>query len=254
VIGPAPLVLLHGANGSAREIAALTDRIPPGVRVFVPDLLAHGGRALVPELSIPMLAADLLRQCDDAHIGQADWFGYSFGGLVALWIAVHHPDRVRSIATLAAKVIYDDDAVAHVTHLLDPARLETIPRGAALAVTHAPQDWRALARTNRAMFERFATEPPIDPDALRRVEKPVLLMAGLKDPLVAGAETGALVRLLPNAITGLFPGTCHPLPRAPLDIVLRTLTRFRADPEKMVRSARVNLLSYWWTNPTGLTA
>ena len=252
--GAAPLVLLHGANGSARELAPLTDRIPAGTRFFAPDLLAHGGRDVVPALSVPAIAADLLDQCDAAGIGQADWFGYSFGGLVALWIAAHHPDRVRSIATLAAKIVYDRRSVAHVTHLLDPQRLESIPRGAELAETHAPRDWRALARSNRAMFEAFADEPPLDAAALGRIRQPVLLMAGLEDPLVTSVETRALAAMLPNAVTGLFPGTCHPLRNAPLDTVLQTLGRFRIDPDKMVRAARVNLLSYWWAEQSGGTA
>lgn len=254
MIGAAPLVIVHGANSSAREMAPLTDRLPPDGPFFVLNLLGHGGRALAADLSVPAIAADLLSQCDAAGIGAADWFGYSFGGLVALWIAAHHPDRVRSVATLAAKVVYDDRAITHVTHLLDPDRLGAIPRGAELAETHDPQDWRALARTNRAMFERFGSASPLDTDAIRRVGPPVLLMAGLKDPLVAGPETGALARLLPNVVTGILPGTCHPLRQAPLDTVLHTLARFRADPERMVRSVRVNLLSYWWAEQSGETA
>ena len=235
-------------------MAPLTDRLPADSPVFVPNLLAHGGREPASTLSIPAIAADLLDQCDAAGIGQADWFGYSFGGLVAFWIAAHHPDRVRSIATLAAKILYDQRSVAHVTHLLDPKRLDGIPRGLELAETHAPQDWRALARTNRAMFERFADEPPLDAAALQRISQPVLLMAGLEDPLVTSAETAALARMLPNAVTGLFSGTCHPLRNAPLDTVLHTLDRFRANPDKMIRSARVDLLSYWWTGRFDRTA
>lgn len=161
---------------------------------------------------------------------------------------------MRSIATLAAKIVYDRRSVAHVTHLLDPQRLEAIPRGAELEETHAPQDWRALARTNRAMFKAFAGEPPLDAAALGRVQQPVLLMAGLEDPLVTSAETRALAALLPNAVTGLFPGTCHPLRNAPLDTVLQTLARFRAGPDKMVRAARVDLLSYWWAEQSDGTA
>jgi pimeloyl-ACP methyl ester carboxylesterase len=229
-------------------MAPLTDRIPEQTRVFAPDMLAHGGRPLQPRLSVAAVADDLLDQCDAAGIAEADWFGYSFGGLVALWIAVHHPARVRSVATLATKLAYDERAIAHVTHLLDPERLAGIPRGAALAETHAPQDWRALALTNRAMFETFRSEPPIDVEALRQLDRPVLLMAGMKDPLVTAAETRALAQMLPNAVTGLFPGTCHPLPQAPLAAVLRTLSRFRAGPDAMIRSARSGLLDYWWAN------
>nr|WP_258558415.1 alpha/beta hydrolase [Sphingomonas horti] len=245
------MVVLHGANSSAREMAPLTDRFPPQAQLFVPDLLGHGGRGLAPELSVAAIAADALRQCDEHGLGRADWFGYSFGGLVALWVAAHHPERVRSVATLAAKIAYDERAVSHVTHLLDSERLAAIPRGTQLASTHAPQDWRALAQVNRAMFARFASEPPLDATALRQVHQPVLLMASLEDPLVTAAETRALAHVLPNAMTGLFPGSCHPLPQAPLDTVLRTLARFRADPDGMVRAARSALLSYWWADQGG---
>ncbi|MBS0503959.1 MAG: alpha/beta fold hydrolase [Proteobacteria bacterium] len=237
-----PLVIVHGANGAAREMAPLTGRLPG----FVPNMIGHGGREIPASLNIPAIAADLLRQCDDAGIGMADWFGFSFGGLVALWIAAYHPERVRGIVTLVTKVDYDARSIAHVTHLLDPERLADKPRGAELAETHAPQDWRELARVNARMFEGFRERPPLGDAEIARIRQPVLLMAGMEDPLVSGAETSALARRLPNATTGLFAGSCHPIAQAPLDAIVRLTTAFLAAPEQQARAARVKLTEFRW--------
>ena len=240
-----PLVIVHGANGSAREMAPLTDRLPG----FVPNMIGHGGREIPAALDVPAIAADLLRQCDAAGIGKADWFGFSFGGLVALWIAAHHPDRVRGIVTLVTKVDYDARGIAHVTHLLDPDRLAAKPRGAELAATHAPKDWRELARVNGRMFEGFRDRPPLNGAQIAGIRQPALLMAGLEDPLVSGAETSALAKRLPNATTGLFSGGCHPLAHAPLDAIVRSTRAFLLDPDAQARAARVKLIAFRWDRP-----
>jgi pimeloyl-ACP methyl ester carboxylesterase len=237
-----PLVIVHGANGAAREMAPLTERLPG----FIPNMIGHGGREVPPSLDIPTIAEDLLRQCDTAQIETADWFGFSFGGLIALWIAAHHPERVRSIVTLVTKVDYDARSIAHVVHLLDPERLADKPRGAELAVSHAPQDWRTLAEVNGRMFESFAHAPPLSDAEIARIRQPVLLMAGMEDPLVSGAETAALARKLPNATTGLFAGSCHPIAQAPLDAIVRLTGAFLAAPAASTRAARVKLTDFRW--------
>jgi pimeloyl-ACP methyl ester carboxylesterase len=48
------------------------------------------------------LVDDAIAVLDDAGIASADFVGFSMGGLVAQGAAVHHPERVRSLALLAA--------------------------------------------------------------------------------------------------------------------------------------------------------
>lgn len=224
----------------------LVERLPQDRTIFVPDMLGHGGRPVPDGHTLAEIVADLIAQCDAQDIGRADWFGYSFGGFVALWLAAHRPERVRSIATLAAKFVYDDRTVDHLTHLVSMERLgrEDSPRAKALAVTHHPQDWTRVARNNGALYASFRDAPPLAHDELRQIAAPALLLAGQRDPIVSASETQLIAELLPNARAKLFAGSSHPLPAAPLDAIARDLTRFTADPERAVRVGKVDLLRF----------
>ena len=58
------------------------------------------------DYSIERLGKDLVAIIDAAGAGRADLCGVSIGGLTALWVAVHAPDRVRRIvlANTAAQI------------------------------------------------------------------------------------------------------------------------------------------------------
>ena len=247
----APLIVLHGANGSAQDMQPLLDKLGRTRPVLALSWLGHGGRPIPERFRVEDIGADLIAQCDARGIRAAHWFGFSVGGLLALWLAAHHPERVLSVATLTAKFIYDDDAIAHATHLTNADRLRrsTPARAEALERMHAPQDWQELIVKVRDMFAAFAKTPPLPLEEMRRIRQPVLALGALEDPLVPAAEVQALARLLPNATPALFPGSAHPLAQAPLDTIVRTLLGFIEDPSGLARDARVRLTDFRWDRP-----
>lgn len=95
-----PLVLLHGAGFDHAE---LTWRLTATVmrdrhRVIVPDLPGYGDSAPLdgcPDL--PCLGDWVLRFLDAVGIPRADLGGVSMGGGMALWVAIHAPERVRRL-------------------------------------------------------------------------------------------------------------------------------------------------------------
>jgi pimeloyl-ACP methyl ester carboxylesterase len=250
-VTPAPLVVLHGANGSAADLAPLLQRLGTDRPVFALDMVGHGGRPVPDQLTLADLVEDVRAQLDAQGVGPAHWFGYSVGGLVALKIAAREPDRFLSLATLTAKIVYDQAAISHAVHLADPDRVGRAnpDRPDVLRRMHAPQDWMHVLDTVRRMFLGFADAPPITEAELARIGTPVLALGAMEDPIVPAAEVRSLVRLLPRATAALFPGTAHPIARAPLDTIVRTLARFQADPARMIRSAKVTLRDFRWDRP-----
>jgi len=250
-VTPAPLIVLHGANGSAADMAPLLERLGLERPVLAPDMLGHGGRHIPDMLSVAALAEDMLARCDAEGIDRAHWFGYSVGGLVALWIAAHRPDRVLSVATLTTKFVYDEAAVAHAAHLANPERLlrSNPARAEALEKMHRPQDWRELIEVARRMFVGFADPPPIGREAIARIRVPLLAFGAMKDPMVSPGEVRQLAALVQHGVAALFPGTAHPLAQAPLETIAATLARFHADPARFTRAAKVTLRDYRWDRP-----
>jgi pimeloyl-ACP methyl ester carboxylesterase len=245
------LIVLHGANGSVADMGPLLERLGDARPVVAFNLVGHGGRPVPALLSIEAMAEDALAECDRRGISAAHWFGYSVGGLVALWIAAHRPERVLSVATLTTKIVYDPPGVAHAAHLTSAERLlrSNPDRAEALRQMHLPQDWQQLIAVARQMFLSFAERPPLTTAELGRITAPALAFGALEDPLVPATEVRALAAALPNAIPALFAGTAHPLARAPLDAIVRTLREFHSDAGRLRRSAQVRLQEFRWDQP-----
>lgn len=104
----APVVLLHGGSGSwnhwVRNIAAL---VRAGRQVWVPDLPGFGESARPPgggdadALPGPMEAA-LQQLLGDAPV---DLVGFSFGSMVAVFMAAQRPGRVRRLVISGAPAL-----------------------------------------------------------------------------------------------------------------------------------------------------
>ena len=110
VDGPAraPLILFINSIGTTRElwsrqVAALRDRY----RVITYDARGHG-RSSAPdgEYTIAQLGRDALAILDAEQAAAAHVCGISLGGITAMWLGVHAPDRVRTLtaANTAARI------------------------------------------------------------------------------------------------------------------------------------------------------
>lgn len=101
------LVLLNSLGSSMH----MWDRVLPAFekthRVLRYDMRGHGqSNALPGPDSIGQLGEDLLSLLDDLRLDRVDLCGLSLGGLVAMWIAIHAPERVRRVvmANTAARI------------------------------------------------------------------------------------------------------------------------------------------------------
>jgi pimeloyl-ACP methyl ester carboxylesterase len=123
-----PLLLLHGLAGGAANWADLAPRLAESRRVLVPDLPGHGGSPPLPAAPNVNAYADRVRLLL-AHEGidAAPVVGHSFGGLVALRLAIRWPDAVRGVVLAAAAGISTTrraaQAAVEIVGLTRPARL-----------------------------------------------------------------------------------------------------------------------------------
>ena len=94
-----PAIIFLNSIGSTR---ALWDRqrraFDSRYRILQYDARGHGRSSVPPgPYSIAQLAGDALAILDAESIAAAHVCGLSLGGITALWMAVHAPDRVRSL-------------------------------------------------------------------------------------------------------------------------------------------------------------
>ena len=122
-----PLVLVHGLGGAASNWLALAPLLLPGRRLLVPELPGHGGSS--PPAAAPSLNAyadPIARLIEHEGLGPAPLVGHSFGGAVALRLAIRRPAVVSAIVLAGAAGISSGTRIARyaltVTGILKPGR------------------------------------------------------------------------------------------------------------------------------------
>src|SRR5215218_136604 len=105
-----PLVLLHGAYMTIGAMGEIVPELAKTRQVIAIELQAHGRTADVDRpLYYEQMAEDIIALLRHLKIEDADVFGYSMGGGVALQIAIRHPEIVRKL--VLASVYYNNDGV-----------------------------------------------------------------------------------------------------------------------------------------------
>lgn len=215
-----PLVLLHGAYGTIDLWGTILQTLAETRQVIAVEQQGHGHTADIDRpLTYEQMAEDtaaLLRHLD---IENADVFGYSMGGGIALQIAIRHPDLVRKLVIAAAT--YNSDgmypevlaAIATITPELfagspfEAAYLRTAPH---------PEDWPTLIDKLKQLDAEIQDWPP---ETIQSIQAPTLVIVGDSDVvrpehavqlfrLLGGGVPADLVGL-PHSQLAVLPGTTH---------------------------------------------
>lgn len=97
--GPA-LLLLHGFTGDSGAWRRFARETRGDFRVIGVDILGHGESdkpAAVASYSMSAVAADIIDLLDQLEMTAARLLGYSMGGRLALFLALHYPERFKSL-------------------------------------------------------------------------------------------------------------------------------------------------------------
>ncbi len=199
-----PVLLIHGfaSNaatnwGDTRWIKFLCDN---GFSVIALDNRGHGesGKLYDPEqYTGPIMAEDVGRLLDHLSIQRADVIGYSMGARIAAFLALAHPERVRSatFAGLGANMIHgvgDPKPIAEGLLATDPSTIEdATARSFRAFADQTRSDRRALAACILASRDRI---PGRD---LATLTVPVLVAVGTNDEIAGPAQP--LAETIPGA-------------------------------------------------------
>lgn len=213
--GQGPTVLL--IHGFASNVA--TNWVTPGwvgylkgkgYRVVALDNRGHGRSqklyGLV-EYGAPLMAEDARRLLDYLGIATAHVMGYSMGARIAAFLALAHPQRVRS-------AIFGGLGINMVRGMAG-----TGPIAAALEAPSINDVSNATARTFRAFAEQTKSDlkalaacirsarDPLSREDVAQISCPVLVAVGETD--VVGGSAVELAALIPGAEALTIPGRDH---------------------------------------------
>lgn len=188
--GPA-LVLAHGVGGNHAAWHQQTPVLRAAYRVITFDHRGFGLSTDVEGLGRGAFVSDLLALLDHLGVDQAVLVGQSMGGGTCVAFAAAHPERVRAL--VLASSLHAIAEPPEVAASLDAARATTaglsqMERVLDPGFRHAHPE-RAELYTAIASFNRTDRQslngawPRLTPPEAVGGGKPVLLLAGLKDPL-----------------------------------------------------------------------
>ena len=232
-----PVVLVHGSWDDRHVFAPLAAELASDFRVIRYDRRGHtdSGDGDVPGTRRDD-EDDLAALIEALAIEPAHVVGNSFGGSIALGLAIRRPELFRSLVVHEPPLLAlagDDPEVAQVGQALGPV-VEMIARGEGEAaaqffvenVAIGPGAWNALPAEQRATLAANAgtfaeeTQDPngfgIDVDGLAQLDVRVLVTGGTESPPFFGAIAAELAATAPAgeqrsvAGAGHVPHETHP--------------------------------------------
>jgi pimeloyl-ACP methyl ester carboxylesterase len=103
-----PLILLHGGLMSSEMFGPILPALTERHQVILVDLQGHGRTADIDRpLDVRLIADDIVALADHLGLDRPDVVGYSFGGGVALQVAIRHPEKVGRVVSASANIRRD---------------------------------------------------------------------------------------------------------------------------------------------------
>ncbi|HET9715038.1 MAG TPA: alpha/beta hydrolase [Pseudolabrys sp.] len=233
-----PVVLLHCTGGSGRQWNVIADALCARYQVLAPDLCGYGGTTHWPGHGSFNLAVEThLIHALIAKVGKpAHVVGHSFGGAVALQLALRHPEALRTLTLIEPAAFHllrdgdelDDRAfreISDVATTIGSGLNCGDYRGAMRRFVdywNGEGAWDALPQSQRAaLASRIAKvaldfwstlNDPARPRDLAELQVSALIISGEVSPLPARRICLHLVRTLPRAKLRTIAGGGHMLP------------------------------------------
>jgi pimeloyl-ACP methyl ester carboxylesterase len=211
--GP-PVLLIHGFASNAlvnwRETGWFKTLIEAGRQVIAIDNRGHGASEKLydsADYSAPIMADDAARLLDHLGIAEVDVMGYSMGARITAFMLINHHARVRRavLGGLAERMISGVPGSTEIAAALEADSLTGVTdlagRAFRIFAMRTGGDLKALAACIRSSRVRIKEE------ALAKVARPVMVVAGDKDELAG--DIAPLVAAIPGAVGLTLPGKDH---------------------------------------------
>ncbi|HHB91521.1 MAG TPA: alpha/beta fold hydrolase [Anaerolineae bacterium] len=223
------LLLLHGALSTAGQFDPLIPHLSDAFTLHRLTFDGHGD-APVGELGFTNAAfvQNVLDYLDAHRLAEVDIFGYSMGGYIACLVARSHPSRVRRIATLGTKYLWDEGALTREFRFLDPDIIrQKVPHFAqSLAQRHIALGWeRVLALMKDVMRENAATGG-LTPEWMSQLEQPLRIIVGDRDTTAGVIDSYRVFQALQQGQFEVLPQTPHPFEKVAMPKLAQSLNEF----------------------------
>ena len=224
------VVFLHGSGPGASGLSNFRSNAvhlaEAGYEALLVDSLGYGRSAKPTDrpYTLELMATCALRAMDALAIDQATLVGNSQGGAQAIWLALHHPDRVKKLVLMAPGGLETRETYMALSGIRSMARCLYGPDGLTrqgLEIVLRKQVYDPMLVTAELVDERFATaqsqplhvfQSMVVPDLTERLGEiscPVLALWGMNDVFCPPSGAVKIAERVASARVVLLPRCGH---------------------------------------------
>jgi 3-oxoadipate enol-lactonase len=222
--GAAP-ALFGGSLGTTRamwdsQVAAFS----PHLRLITFDHRGHGASPVPPgPYEIAQMGGDVVALIDELRLDRISYVGLSLGGMVGLWLAANHPDRIDRLVAMTTSAHPDPTgAFAQRAATVRAAGTTEVVADAVVARWFTPQWSDSHARLVNGFREMIGATPAEGyaacceaissfdmRDDLYKIVAPTLVISGAQDPAIPPEHQRAIAVVVAGARLEIIEDAAH---------------------------------------------
>jgi pimeloyl-ACP methyl ester carboxylesterase len=234
-----PLILLHGGYGSSEMMGGMIEAFSKKYQVIAVDSRSQGRTtdSDEKELTYAQMALDVNGFMDLLKIKKANFVGWSDGGIIALELALIHPEKIVKAVAIGANFLGASKGVglkADKSWKMDPNDPLFAKTKVEVSKYFSTYERMAPDKTKIKSSKKKATDnsinnPNFTLTQLNSIQVPFLIMAGDHDFFTL-EHTIALYQNLPQASLYIVPDATHILPFEEPELVHSEILRYLSKP------------------------
>ena len=237
-----PVVFIHGLGWTHALWHRLIPVFAKRYRIIAADTRGHGRSAKPPgPYTMDMLVADWLALLDACGVQRCAVVGVSQGGMIAMLLALRHPERVSALGLLSTSCKFTDEAWSameerrRVLNALGPvAAAEHVSKAIFSSDFHAKNPMLVddfvrdrIAASTEGISSAMMSLRGFDVSSeISELKCPIFVMHGDADRVISPASAQTIREALPDTQLVMVEGAGHILPVERHDSVERQLGQF----------------------------
>lgn len=216
-----PIVLLHGAYMTiGLNWAQLIPELSKTRKVIVVELQGHGRTGdIARPFSYDALASDIAGLMKYLSIERADILGYSFGGTIAMQLAIKNPELINKLIIISTVYRYDGwlPEAREIFKTIKPEMFENTPLKTEYErIAPDAKNWSKFV-TKLAAFD--LQDFNLGEENMKSIKSPILFIMGDNDGVdlnhkaklyqLCGGNVFGDISGLPKSTLAILPGTTH---------------------------------------------
>jgi len=192
------VILLHGNGEDWRTFGKQIEPLSKHFKVITIDSRGHGASSFGREqLSIEIMAEDVIGVMNKLNISKAVLVGFSDGGNIAIQIAIRYPNRVDKLILAGAN--------------LNPTGIKLLAQFPVIIhylVCVVASMFSKRAGKQRQILDLMVNQPNFVLEELKMLNMPTLVLAGEND-VIKEDHTKLIAKSIPNSKLEILPNADH---------------------------------------------